>query len=198
MANTSSRRIWLILLVVLAILGIYFASVNNKLVKEEENVKLTWANLQTTYQRRMDLVPSLVAVVKGSTDYEKQTLQQITEARSKAAQVSVNVGAATAENFSRQEQAQAEVATSTNRAIAVIENYPDIKSTKSFGELQSQLEGTERRIKVARNDFNGAVAQYNKLVRSFPSSLPATLFGYKTKEGFKSEVGAETAPEIKF
>ena len=169
MANTSSRRIWLILLVVLAILGIYFASVNNKLVKEEENVKLTWANLQTTYQRRMDLVPSLVAVVKGSTDYEKQTLQQITE-----------------------------VATSTNRAIAVIENYPDIKSTKSFGELQSQLEGTERRIKVARNDFNGAVAQYNKLVRSFPSSLPATLFGYKTKEGFKSEVGAETAPEIKF
>ena len=198
MANTSSRRIWLILLVVLAILGIYFASVNNKLVKEEENVKLTWANLQTTYQRRMDLVPSLVAVVKGSTDYEKQTLQQITEARSKAAQVSVNVGAATAENFSRQEQAQAEVATSTKRAIGGIENDADIKSTKSFGELQSQLEGTERRIKVARNDFNGAVAQYNKLVRSFPSSLPATLFGYKTKEGFKSEVGAETAPEIKF
>ncbi|PWT96753.1 MAG: LemA family protein [Bacteroidetes bacterium] len=198
MANTSSRRIWLILLVVVAILAVYFVSVNNKLVKEEENVKLTWANLQTTYQRRMDLVPSLVAIVKGSTDYEKQTLQQITEARSKAAQVSLTVGSATAENFAKQERAQTEVVNSTNRAIAVIENYPEIKSTKSFGELQSQLEGTERRIKVARNDFNGAVAQYNKLVRSFPSSIAASLFGYKTKEGFQSEAGAESAPEIKF
>jgi LemA protein len=198
MASTQNRKLWPILLIILAIVAAYAGITYNRLVKEDENVKLNWGNLQNTYQRRIDLVPNLASVVKASSEYEKQTLQELTEARAKAAQVTLNAGSASQENYNRQEQAQAEVANSTNRVIAVIEKYPDLKSTKSYSDLQSQLEGTERRIKVARNDFNAAVAQYNKLVRSFPSSVVASLFGYKPKEGFKSEAGAESAPEIKF
>ncbi len=198
MATTQNRRLWPILLIILAIVAVYTGITYNKLVREDENVKLNWGNLQNTYQRRIDLVPSLAAVVKASSDYERQTLQELTEARARAAQVTLSAGLPSQENYYRQEQAQAAVANSTNRVIAVIEKYPDLKSAKSYSDLQSQLEGTERRIKVARNDFNTAVAQYNKLVRSFPSSLVASLFGYKPKEGFKSKAGAETAPEIKF
>ena len=198
MANTKTSSIWLVILVIVAAVGLYATSVNNQLVKKDENVKLNWGNLQNTYQRRMDLVPNLVAIVKASSDYEKQTLQQVTEARANAAKVTVSLNEASFENYNKLEQAQAQMAISTNRAIALIENYPGIKSTKSFSDLQSQLEGTERRIKVARNDFNGAVAQYNQLVRKFPANIVASVLGFNPREGFKADTSAASAPEIKF
>jgi LemA protein len=182
----------------LILLIIYFGATYNRLVKREENVKLTWGDLQNAYQRRLDLVPNLVTVVKGSSDYEKQTLDQLATARAKAQQLTVTATELNAANFNQQEQVQTEMVQSINRVIGLVEKYPDLQSTKSFLYLQTQLEGTERRIKVTRSDFNGSVAQYNKLVRGFPSNLPASLFGFKPKEGFQSENGAENSPEVKF
>jgi LemA protein len=198
MAINQRNRVWVIVVAVLVILSAYAAVTYNKLIKQDEKVKLTWGDLQNTYQRRMDLTPALVAVVKGSSDYEKQTLEQVTTARAKAMQVSVNATGVSAESYNKQEQAQADMVNSINRIIGVIERYPDLKSTKNFLYLQSQLEGTERRIKVARHDFNAAVAQYNTSVRGFPSSVVASFLGFKPKEGFRSDAGAETAPEVKF
>jgi LemA protein len=198
MATNASKRTGLILVILLLIVVAFFAVNYNSLVKKEEQVKLTWSDLQSAYQRRGDLVPNLVSVVKAGTDYEKQTLQQLAEARAKAAQVTVGSAEPTPGNYTNQEKAQAEVANSVNRIIAVVENYPDLKGTKSFLYLQSQLEGTERRIKVARNDFNASVADYNQKVRSFPSSIVAKLTGYHVKEGFSAEAGADQSPEIKF
>jgi len=198
MATNASKRTGLILVILLLIVAVFFAVNYNSLVKKEEQVKLKWNDLQSAYQRRGDLVPNLVSVVKAGTDYEKQTLRQLAEARAKAAQVTVGAAEPTPGNFANQEKAQAEVANSVNRIIAVVENYPDLKGTKNFLYLQSQLEGTERRIKVARNDFNASVADYNQKVRSFPSSIVAKLAGYHVKEGFSAEAGADQSPEIKF
>ena len=139
-----------------------------------------WGDLQTTYQRRNDLIPNLVSVVRGSSEYEKNVLTQVAEARARAANFSIS-GDVNFQNYQQLEQLQAEVANSTNRALAVVESYPDIKAQKSFSALQTQLVGTERRIKVARADFNQAVADYNKKVRSFPSNLVAKLTGFELK-----------------
>ena len=198
MANPSSKKSGIILVVVLLILAALFATGYNGLVKKDEQVKLKWSDLQSAYQRRSDLVPNLVSVVKSSSDYEKTTLTQLAAARANAAQVTVNAAEANHANYTNQEKAQGEVTNSMNRIIAVVENYPDLKGTKNFLYLQSQLEGTERRIKMARNAFNGVVADYNQSVRRFPSSIVATLMGYKMKEGFTSDAGAQQSPEIKF
>lgn len=198
MATNQRNRIWIIVVVILVIVAGYLAVAYNGLVKEEENVKLNWGNLQNAYQRRLDLIPGLVSVVKGSTDYEKQTLEQLAAARAKAQQVTLSASGASSDNYGRQEQAQAEMVGSMNRVIGLIEKYPDLQSTKSFVDLQAQLEGTERRIKVSRDDFNGAVAQYNKAVRQFPSNIAASMFTFKPKEGFQSDAGAATPPEVKF
>jgi len=191
-------RPWIILVVILAIVGIWIGVSYNGLVKQDENVKLNWGNLQNAYQRRLDLTPNLVAVVKASSDFEKQTLQEVAEARAKASQVSIDATGLSAENFAKLEQAQGQVASSMNRLIGVIEKYPELKTTQSFLLLQSQLEGTERRIKVSRNDFNTAVATYNKKVRGFPGSIVASVFSFKSKEGFTADAGAGTTPEVKF
>ncbi|HXB91788.1 MAG TPA: LemA family protein [Puia sp.] len=198
MAINQRSRLGIVVLAILVIIAAYLAIAYNGLVKDEENVKLNWGNLQNAYQRRVDLTPGLVSVVKGSTDYEKQTLEQLAAARAKAQQVTLSASNASSDNYSRQEQAQAEMVGSMNRVIGLIEKYPDLQSTKSFVDLQAQLVGTERRIKVSRDDFNGAVAQYNKSVRKFPSNVAASLFSFKPKEGFQSDAGAATAPEVKF
>ena len=198
MAINQRNRRWVLVLAILVIVLAYLAITYNGLVKGEENVKLNWGNLQNAYQRRLDLIPGLVSVVKGSTDYEKQTLEQLAAARAKAQQVTLSASSASSDNYGRQEQAQAEMVGSMNRVIGLIEKYPDLQSTKSFVDLQAQLVGTERRIKVSRDDFNGAVAQYNKSVRKFPSNIAASLFTFKPKEGFQSDAGAATPPEVKF
>lgn len=174
------------------------ASSYNTLVKKEEKVKLQWAEVQSTYQRRLDLVPNLVNVVKGVSDFEQGTLEKIAEARSKALSGLSSAAEPNAENYNKQQTLQDSLAAATNRLIVVIEKYPTLKGTAAYSGLQAQLEGTERRIKVARNDFNAAVADYNRQVRSFPSNIFSGLFGYKAKEGFVADAGTDKAVEIKF
>ncbi len=193
-----SKKVWIWIIAILVILAIYTGLTYNRLVKADENVKLNWGNLQNAYQRRMDLTPGLVSVVKASSDFEKQTLEQVANARAEALQVAVDATGLSPENYARFEKTQGELANSVNRVIGIIEKYPDLKSSKSYLYLQSQLEGTERRIKVSRSDFNEAIANYNKSVRGFPSGTVAGIFGFRPKEGFTSEPGANLAPEVKF
>jgi LemA protein len=197
MANKSGKKIWLIALIVFALLAIFFYTSYNSLVGRQENVAKTWNNVQSDYQRRLDLIPNLVNTVKASSDYEKETLTKLIEARAKAAQVNVT-GSPTYDAYKKAEEANGEVAASANRVIAVIEKYPDLKTANSFVRLQDQLIGTERRIKFSRKDFNEAVMGYNKSVRSFPSNIAAKLFGFTIKEGFTADMGTDKAPEINF
>lgn len=181
---------------ILVVAGIWLVTTYNALVKKEEKVKLQWNEVQNTYQRRLDLIPNLVSTVKGGADFEQTTLQRVVEARSKAASVQVNT--LTAENFNQQSAAQDELAGAANRLIVAVEKYPELKGTAAFRDLQTQLERTELRIKMARKDFNDAIAVYNSSVKSFPTKLAAGLLGFSAKDGFKSDAGADKAREIKF
>jgi LemA protein len=182
---------------ILVILLIWISSSYNSLVKKQEKVNQQWAEVQSTYQRRLDLIPNLVNVVKGVSDFEQGTLEQIAEARAKAAS-GLTVTELSGANYEKQEQLQNELAGSVNRLIIQIERYPTLKGTDAYAGLQTQLVGTERRIKVARNDFNAAVADYNQKVRSFPSNLVAGVFGFSQQTGFQASEGSEKAVEIKF
>lgn len=182
---------------IVIILGIILIVTFNSLVKKEEQVKLQWNEVQNTYQRRLDLIPNLVNVVKGGADYEQNTLQQLMEARAKATSFYA-LAEFSSEKYNQQTEAQDELAGAANRLLIKIEKYPDIKGTRAFTDLQVQLEGTERRIKVARKNFNAAIATYNSTVKSFPTKLVAALFGYKPKEGFQTDSGTDKAVEIKF
>jgi LemA protein len=181
---------------ILVLLIILATTTNNSLVKKEEQVNEKWAEVQNTYQRRLDLVPNLVTVVKGVSEFEQTTLEKIAAARNNA--MAARSSEITAQNYNQQKVLQDSLAAATNRLIVVIEKYPVLKGTDAYSGLQTQLEGTERRIKVARSDFNEAVADYNKSVRSFPSNLFAGLFGFKRKEGFEAVAGSDKAVEIKF
>jgi LemA protein len=183
--------------VILLILVIWIVTSYNSLVKKQETVKLKWSEVQNTYQRRLDLIPNLVNVVKGVSEFEQTTLQKIAEARSNAL-AGLSNNEITANNYQRQQALQDTLASNTNRLIIVIEKYPVLKGTAAYSGLQAQLEGTERRIKVARNDFNDAVATYNKKVRSFPTNIVAGLFDFKKKKGFEAVAGNEKVVEIKF
>jgi LemA protein len=176
---------------------IFVITTYNSIVKKEEKVKQQWAEVQSTYQRRLDLVPNLVNTVKGVADFESSTLEQIAAARAEALSVR-SADELTAENVNAQQRAQDNLANAANRLIVVVEKYPTLKGTAAYSGLQTQLEGTERRIKVARNDFNAAVADYNKQVRNFPGNIVAGLFGYKPKEGFVAAAGSDQSVEIKF
>jgi LemA protein len=192
----NKKSIGIIIGAIAAIFGILLITGQRSFVTLEEDVNNKWSGVQNAYQRRSDLIPNLVNVVKGGTDYEKNTLIQLTEARAKAA--SVNVSNIDFDSYQQQEQAQAAVTNNMNRVIAVVENYPDLKGTNQFRTLQAQLEGTERRIKLARKDFNEAIMKYNKKVRSFPWNVVGNIIGYKAKDGFKADAGAENAPEVQF
>ena len=198
MALNQRNKVWVIIAGILVIVLIYMSVTYNSLVKRDEDVHLTWGNLQNAYQRRLELIPNLVIVVKGSSDYERQTLQQLADARANAQQAIVSTSGSEVDNYRRQEQAQAAMVLSINKVIAIVEKYPDLQSTKSYANFQVQLVGTERRIKVSRDDFNASVAGYNKMVRGFPSNIPAGLFGFRAKEGFQNQSGAEMPPEVKF
>jgi LemA protein len=182
---------------IVILLGIYVIATYNSLVNKEEKVKLQWSEVQSAYQRRLDLVPNLVNVVQGGAKYEQTTLQEVTEARAKAARVPVS-DTVSADMYNKQSAAQDQLAGAANKLVISVENYPDLKGTKAFTGLQAQLEGTERRIKVARKDFNGAIAGYNSSARGFPAKIVAGMFGFKPKEGFESEAGTDKSVEIKF
>nr|WP_294907915.1 LemA family protein [uncultured Lacibacter sp.] len=192
------RIITIVVAVVLAFILFRGCSGYNGLVKQDEVVKEKWNNVQSDYQRRADLIPNLVNTVKGEANFEQQTLINVIEARSKATSVKVDPANITPEKLAEFQQAQSGVSSALSRLLAVVENYPNLKANEGFRNLQTQLEGTENRIKVARNDFNTAVKDYNTQVRSFPMNLLAGMFGFKPKEGFSAEPGSDKAPEVKF
>ena len=179
-------------------IGIFIITTYNGLVKKDEKVKLQWNEVQNAYQRRLSLIPNIVNVVKGVSEFEQTTLEKITEARSKAASVNINANTVSADEFNQQAAAQDELASITNNLIIRIEKYPTLKGTAAYSGLQTQLEGTERRIKVARKDFNEAINTYNNSVRTFPTKLVAGIFGFTEKMGFQSDAGADKSIEIKF
>jgi LemA protein len=198
MANIARKKYGLVALIVLALLTIFIVVTRNGFVQKEENVSKTWSNVQNDYQRRLDLIPNLVNAVKASADYEKNTLVKVIEERAKRSSVNVVGNSPTYEEYKKIEAANGDLVNSANQLIAVIEKYPDLKTANSFVRLQDQLVGTERRIKFSRNDFNKAIQEYNTSVRSFPSSLVASIFSFKVKDGFKADIGSEKAPEITF
>lgn len=183
---------------VVAVVAIFFYVTYNGFVNKEEGVNAAWSNVETQYQRRSDLIPNLVNTVKGYAAHESQTLGEVIEARAKATSINLSAGELTPERLAQFQQAQAEVRTALGRLIAVAESYPDLKANQNFIELQSQLEGTENRIAVARKDFNDAARKYNVAVRRFPSNLVAALFGFDQKPYFEAAEGTETAPQVEF
>ncbi len=195
---TKQRNTGYIIGGIFLLLLIYGVVTFNSLVQQEEKVKLQWNEVQNAYQRRLDFIPNVVNIVKGQAGFEQETLVKITEARAKASSVTISSGDLSAEKYNQQIAAQNELATATNRLVVSVEKYPELKGTAAFEGLQTQLEGTERRIKIARKDFNAAIAGYNSSVKSFPTKLVAGIFGFQPKEGFQSDAGAEKVVEIKF
>ena len=170
----------------------------NKLVEQEEVVAQKWADIQTQYQRRADLIPNLVNTVKGYAAHESETLQAVVEARTKATQITIDPANATPEQIAAYQAAQGEVSQALGRLLAITENYPDLKANEQFSELQAQLEGTENRIAESRRLYNEAVQTYNVSVRKFPNNIWAMIFGFEKKTPFAAEAGAEKAPEVQF
>jgi LemA protein len=183
---------------IIIFIGIFLMVTYNGLVKKEEMVKLQWNEVQNAYQRRIDFIPNVVNVVKGQADFEQTTLQQLTEARAKATAVTITGNELTADKFNQQKAAQDGLAAATNRLLITAERYPELKGAAAFKGLQTQLEGTERRIKIARKDFNEAIAAYNSSVKNFPTKVVAGIFGFKAREGFQADAGADKSVEIKF
>ncbi len=164
----------------------------------DENVKAKWGQVQNDYQRRSDLIPNLVATVKGAANFEKSTLTDVINARAKATSVQVDPTKLTPESIQKFQAAQGQLSSALGRLLVVTENYPDLKSNQNFLGLQAQLEGTENRITVARKDFNDAVQEFNSKIRSFPANLTAKMFGFTEKGYFQAEAGAENAPKVQF
>lgn len=195
----KSRNVVLIaIFAVLLILGGCGCSGYNKMVNLDEDVKAKWANVQSDYQRRADLIPNLVSTVKGAANFEQETLTRVIEARAKATQVTISPENLTPENIQRFQQAQGEVSSALSRLLVVSEQYPQLRATDNFKDLQAQLEGTENRIKVSRNDFNSSVQGYNSSIRRFPNNLFAGMFGFSAKQPFAADPGAENAPKVDF
>ena len=189
----------LIVVVVLILLGGCSAGrAYNKMVTMEEGINKSWANVETQYQRRADLIPNLVNTVKGYASHEQETLDQVIEARSRATQVTLNAEDITPDRLQQYQQAQGEVSQALGRLMMIAENYPDLKANQNFMELQAQLEGTENRISVARKDFNDASMAYNSYIRKFPANIIAGIFGFDNKSYFEAAEGTDRAPEVNF
>lgn len=194
----KSVIILLSILAVVAIIIVSSISTYNGLVTMDENVSGQWANVETQYQRRADLIPNLVNTVKGYASHEKETLEGVVEARSQATQIKVDANDLTPQKLAEYQKAQGAVTSALGKLLAITENYPDLKANQNFLELQAQLEGTENRINVARKNFNDAAQAYNTTIRRFPKSIFAGMFGFDKRAYFEAAEGAEKAPEVKF
>lgn len=170
----------------------------NKMVELQEGTNKQWANVQSAYQRRSDLIPNLVNVVKGQADFEKGTLEAVVSARAKATQMQVNANDLSPEKIKQFQDAQGELSQALGRLLMITENYPTLQANQAFLELQSQLEGTENRINVERNKFNEIVGEYNAYIRSIPQNIFAGWFGFTKKGYFEATPGSDKAPEVKF
>lgn len=188
----------IITIVVIALVAIWGISSYNGLVSMDENVSNCWANVETQYQRRSDLIPNLVNTVKGYAKHESETLESVMAARSQATQVKIDPSNCTPQQLAAYQKAQGDVTTALGKLLAITENYPDLKANQNFLELQSQLEGTENRINVARKDFNDTAKKYNTSLRRFPRNIIASMFGFEKRNYFEAEAGAEKAPKVEF
>ena len=191
-------RILFSLLVIFVAFGSTSCGTYNGMVSKDEMVKEAWAKVQSQYQRRADLIPNLVNTVKGAADFEKSTLEGVIEARAKATQTTISPDNLTPENIQKFQAAQDGLSSALSRLLVTVERYPELKANQNFLELQAQLEGTENRITVARNDFNAAVRDYNSTVRSFPANIMAGIFGFDTKTPFEATQAAQSAPTVQF
>ena len=189
---------WIIPVGILVVVVLWAIGGYNGMVEMDEQVQNSWANVETQYQRRADLIPNLVSTVKGYAKHEQQTLEDVVKARSEATQVKVDAENLTPEKLAAFQKAQSGVSSALGRLLAVAENYPDLKANQNFLELQSQLEGTENRITVARKDFNDTAKSYNQAIRQFPKNILAGLFGFEKKSYFEAEAGSEKAPKVEF
>jgi LemA protein len=170
----------------------------NSLVKEDENVKQSWNNVNTEYQKRADLVDNLVNTVKGAANFERGTLTDVINARAKATSINVSADQLTPDNLAKFQQAQTQLSGALGRLLVVSENYPQLKANQNFLQLQGQLEGIENDIRNARKVFNDRVNAYNTKVRTFPANIFAGMFGFHPREGFKADEGAQKAPKVQF
>jgi LemA protein len=190
----------LAIVAIVAVIAIFWGvSQYNGLVKSQESVNAAWSQVENVYQRRMDLIPNLVATVKGVANFEKETYIAVAEARSKAGQITISRDILNdPETFRRFEQSQGQLSSALSRLLAVAENYPQLKANQNFLELQSQLEGTENRIAVERRRFNEVAQAYNTKVRSFPTAMIARMFGFQQRPYFQAAPEAQTAPKVEF
>ena len=170
----------------------------NGLVSQQENVEKAWGNVENQYQRRADLIPNLVETVKGYAKHEQETLEGVIEARANATKVTIDPTNMTPEDLQKYQAAQGEVGSALSRLIAVAENYPDLKANENFKDLQQQLESTENRINIARNDFNEEARKYNTQRRTFPTNIIASIFNFGDKPYFQAQEGADKAPKVDF
>ena len=190
-----------ILLVVGAVLvGLFFwfQGNYNNMVKMDEGVQSAWSQVENVYQRRADLIPNLVATVKGYAAHEQQTLEGVISARSKATQITVDADNLTPDELAKYQKAQGELGAALGKLLAITENYPELKANENFLSLQSQLEGTENRIAVERKKFNEAARSYNTVIRQFPKNIVASMFGFEKKPYFEAQEGAQQAPVVAF
>ena len=188
----------IVIITVLAIIALWGITGYNGLVGMDEGVQTKWADVETQYQRRADLIPNLVNTVKGYAAHESETLQAVVEARAKATSVNIDPSNMSAEQITNFQKAQDGVSSALGRLLVTVEKYPDLKANENFKELQAQLEGTENRISVARRDYNEAARKYNTTLRSFPKNILASIFGFEKKAYFEAQEGSEQAPAVQF
>jgi LemA protein len=186
--------------VILAVIGVisWGSRIYNGMVTMQESVTSQWGNVQTAYQRRSDLIPNFVNTVKGAANFEQTTLTQVIEARAKATSVTIDPTKMTAENMQQFQAAQGQLSSAISRLMVVVEQYPQLKATQNFRDLQVELEGTENRISVERRKFNEVAQTYNIFIKRFPQTFLAGMFGFQPKPYFEAAAGAEKAPEVKF
>lgn len=196
--NKPKNLTAIIIAAVALLLVLWGVSGYNGIVEMDENVNNQWANVEAQYQRRTDLIPNLVSTVKGYAAHEKSTLEAVMQARSQATQVKIDPTNCTPEQLAAYQKAQGDVTTALGKLLAITENYPQLKANENFMELQSQLEGTENRITVARRDFNAAAKEYNTVIRKFPKNIIASMGGFEKHNYFEAEAGAEKAPKVEF
>lgn len=196
--NKPKNLTAIIIAAVALLLVLWGVSGYNGIVEMDENVNNQWSNVEAQYQRRTDLIPNLVSTVKGYAAHEKSTLEAVMQARSQATQVKIDPANCTPEQLAAYQKAQGDVTTALGKLLAITENYPQLKANENFMELQSQLEGTENRITVARRDFNAAAKEYNTVIRKFPKNIIASIGGFEKHNYFEAEAGAEKAPKVEF
>lgn len=181
-----------------AMLPFFTSCSYNSIVEKGESVDSQWANVESAYQRRADLIPNLVATVKGYANHEKSTLEAVINARANATKITLDASNLTEENIAKFQEAQGALTQALNRLMVVHEQYPDLKANEQFRDLQVQLEGTENRINVEREKFNGLAREYNTTIKKFPANITAMIFSFSPKSYFKAEAGAEKAPQVSF